>query len=241
MAQGSGKVALVNDTTPLPGTGCPAPASVVDFVGYGSANCFEGTAAPSPADPSESVTRPGAACVDTNDNSADFVAAQVFAPGNPGNSSSPTYVCRSGPTRNETGDQQELDFCNVQFPTSISTAPGTMQTVFGRVFEAGVTQGAGQGPGISAELGYGPRDTNPEHENGGWIFVAATYNAGFVDPSDDEYEATFNAPATGSYSYVYRMSQDGGTSWTYCDLNGAGSNAGLVFETPQLPLMTVAP
>src|SRR3954447_8508953 len=37
MAAGAGKVALVNSTAPLTGTGCPIAASVVDFVGYGPA------------------------------------------------------------------------------------------------------------------------------------------------------------------------------------------------------------
>ncbi|MCI0663334.1 MAG: lamin tail domain-containing protein, partial [Acidobacteria bacterium] len=42
MAAGMGKVALVSTTTPVTGSGCPFGASVVDFIGYGSANCFEG-------------------------------------------------------------------------------------------------------------------------------------------------------------------------------------------------------
>src|SRR5438094_7818662 len=43
MSATSGKVALVNTTTLLAGSGCPFAATVVDFVGYGStATCFEG-------------------------------------------------------------------------------------------------------------------------------------------------------------------------------------------------------
>ena len=45
MSATAGKVALVNSAAALTG-GCPIPTSqVVDFVGYGTANCFEGTAA----------------------------------------------------------------------------------------------------------------------------------------------------------------------------------------------------
>ena len=48
MAAGSGKVALVRNTTALTGT-CPNDPNIVDLVGYGStANCFRGTA-PAPA------------------------------------------------------------------------------------------------------------------------------------------------------------------------------------------------
>jgi predicted extracellular nuclease len=46
----AGKVALVSSTTVLSGT-CPIPgdATVVDFVGYGSANCSESAPAPAPS------------------------------------------------------------------------------------------------------------------------------------------------------------------------------------------------
>ena len=30
-----------------------------------------------------------------------------------------------------------------------------------------------------------------------------------------------------------------GLAWTYCDINGGGSNVGLVFETSQLGVMTI--
>jgi DNA/RNA endonuclease G (NUC1) len=75
MSGTAGKVALVNSTTALSGTGCPTmPSSVVDYVGYGtSANCYEGTG-PTPA-PSNTmaVFRTNDGATDTNDNSADFV------------------------------------------------------------------------------------------------------------------------------------------------------------------------
>ncbi|HEX3560454.1 MAG TPA: lamin tail domain-containing protein, partial [Pyrinomonadaceae bacterium] len=44
MSGTAGKVALVNSTTALTGSGCPFGASVVDFVGFGTGtNCFEGS------------------------------------------------------------------------------------------------------------------------------------------------------------------------------------------------------
>ncbi len=72
MAATAGKVALVNGGGALTGA-CPlAAAVVVDFVGFGGANCFEGagpTAAPSNT---LAVLRNGDGSVDTNDNAADF-------------------------------------------------------------------------------------------------------------------------------------------------------------------------
>ncbi|MCX7976908.1 MAG: lamin tail domain-containing protein, partial [Bellilinea sp.] len=42
----SGKVALVNASTPLSGA-CPPDTTIIDLIGYGSANCYEGESAPS--------------------------------------------------------------------------------------------------------------------------------------------------------------------------------------------------
>ncbi len=69
----NGKVALVSSTTALSGT-CPTGGTIVDFVGYGTANCSETTAAPA-ASTTTAVTRGAAGCTDTGSNSADFTAA----------------------------------------------------------------------------------------------------------------------------------------------------------------------
>ncbi|QDQ29222.1 nuclease [Chitinimonas arctica] len=68
----AGKVALVNNDTPLPcGSSCALTANVVDFVGFGSANNAEGGAAPAPSN-TLSVLRGAVGCSDSNSNSADF-------------------------------------------------------------------------------------------------------------------------------------------------------------------------
>jgi hypothetical protein len=91
----NGKVALVNNTTPLvsSGAGCPTTASaVIDFVGYGSANC--GETAPTPGlTVTDAIFRNNNGCTDTNNNLADFSLAPVA----PRNSSSPVSVC-GGPS-----------------------------------------------------------------------------------------------------------------------------------------------
>jgi hypothetical protein len=66
----SGKVALVNNLTLLSGT-CPTSASIIDFVGYGSANCFEGSAAGALANTTAAV-RKSNGCTETDNNLADF-------------------------------------------------------------------------------------------------------------------------------------------------------------------------
>ena len=78
----AGKVALVNNTVALSGSGCPFNASVVDFIGYGGANCSEGGGAAPALTNTTAALRARGGCRDTNNNSVDF---SVSSP-NPRNS-----------------------------------------------------------------------------------------------------------------------------------------------------------
>ncbi|HYP40410.1 MAG TPA: S-layer homology domain-containing protein [Chloroflexia bacterium] len=92
MGATSGKVALVNNTTPLTcGTGCLPNANIIDFVGYGAtANSFEGSGpAPAPGN-NASDLRAGGGCIDADNNSTDFT---VITPPTPRNSASPFNPC----------------------------------------------------------------------------------------------------------------------------------------------------
>jgi hypothetical protein len=73
MASGSGKVALVAGPAALSGP-CPL-ASALDFVGYGSANCFEGTGPAPTLDNESAAVRADLGLTDTDDNAADFLRA----------------------------------------------------------------------------------------------------------------------------------------------------------------------
>jgi hypothetical protein len=229
------KIALVSSATAVSGA-CPSSPTIVDLVGYGtnSAVCAEGTATPALTATTAAI-RNGAGCVDTNNNAADFTVATPT----PRNSASPAVVCfqPTGPVQNETGSPLEVDFCNLQFPTSLNLTTGLPSaTVYAQVYQDGVTPGAGAGANIVAQIGYGPPSVNPQYQSG-WTWVATTYNTDVGN--NDEYEASLTIPTAGSYRYTSRVSIDNGTTWTYCDVNGAGSNAGLSFETTQLPIATV--
>ncbi len=91
MGAGASKIALVNNATALTGA-CPL-TSAVDFVGIGTANCFEGTAGTPASSNTLAVLRKNDGCTDTNANSADFTAV---APA-PRNSSSATRTCVTAP------------------------------------------------------------------------------------------------------------------------------------------------
>jgi predicted extracellular nuclease len=89
MSATGAKVALVNSTTALTGSGCPFSATVVDFVGYDGANCAETMATPALTN-STAAIRKNAGCTETDSNVADF---DTGAAPTPRNTSSPLHFC----------------------------------------------------------------------------------------------------------------------------------------------------
>jgi predicted extracellular nuclease len=65
----AGKVALVRNSTALSGS-CPSSTDIVDFVGYSTADCFEGTVAAALTNTTALIRASGGA--DTDNNAADF-------------------------------------------------------------------------------------------------------------------------------------------------------------------------
>jgi hypothetical protein len=139
---------------------------------------------------------------------------------------------------NESGNELEADFCSVHHPTELVVAAGVeSDLVFGRLFEEGLTNELDTaGISVRAELGFGPRDRNPQWETG-WTFVAAHFEGQEAD--HHVYSTRITPPHPGLYGYVYRFSLDYGASWTYCDASGSGSGEALSFETPRIPVLTV--
>lgn len=88
LAATAGKVALVKNSTTLSGN-CPTSSALADFVGYGGADCFEGTHATAPPGNTTAAVRKDEGCADSNDNGSDFSNA---AP-SPRNSASPAHAC----------------------------------------------------------------------------------------------------------------------------------------------------
>jgi len=238
IAQASGKVALVSDTTTLSGA-CPISSAIVDIVGYGGSNCAEGTPTPV-ATATTGVHRLAAGCLDTGDNLASMI---VTAP-RPHNSSSPSAFCGC-PEDVEAAALTAVDYCVIQFPGSISVDHGVaLPEIYGRVFEEGLTDtSVGQAPGIIAQLGLGPVASDPRAAST-WVFFDTAFNV--ESGNDDEYVARVPTPTTvpptlASFAYAYRMSLDGGATWTFCDLDGAGSDPGLGFDVGRLGRLDIGP
>jgi predicted extracellular nuclease len=84
----TGKVALVSDGSLLNGA-APTNATIVDVVGYGTANFYEGSAGTPALTNSTAALRAAAGCTDTNSNSSDFTTGTPV----PRNTSSPLHAC----------------------------------------------------------------------------------------------------------------------------------------------------
>jgi hypothetical protein len=95
LAVNAGKVALVRNTTVLSGF-CPAAPDLVDFVGYGNANCTEGGVPMPELGRATSALRNDAGCTDTDRNGADF---QLGAP-DPRNQTVEPISCQQAPAPN---------------------------------------------------------------------------------------------------------------------------------------------
>ncbi len=134
MSGTAGKVVLVNSTTGLACNGgstpCSAPqlALILDLVGYGSANFFEGTAAPALSNTTAGL-RQNSGCTDTGVNGSDFIAG---AP-SPRNTASPFGSCLASPT-NPTGAGNAAPATVLVGQTSrltVTVTPGTNPTSTG--------------------------------------------------------------------------------------------------------------
>src|SRR5580765_4901817 len=88
MSANNGKVALVSSTTALSGS-CPT-GGVLDFLGYGTANCFEGAGAGPALVNTTAAVRNASGCADTDNNATDFASGAV----NPHNSASSAVSCQ---------------------------------------------------------------------------------------------------------------------------------------------------
>lgn len=140
--------------------------------------------------------------------------------------------------RNETDVPAEADYAVLYLPSSFIVTNGLdlSPTIYGRIFEAGVTPAGGGDVSILAELGWGADGSDPRVTAWTWSTASFTTQVG----NDDEYAATFTTPATaGTYDYTFRFSVDSGASWTLADLDGTGSNAGLTLSTANFGSFTV--
>lgn len=134
LSASNGKLALVNSTDQLPAETCPSDASIVDLVGYGSANCFEGIATPELSSTTAAI-RKNEGCTDSDNNSNDFTVTDPA----PRNTSSPFNTCDTA---------AELNASGAAAPSMVAPEETTLLTI--RVFPA--TDPASTGITVSGDL-----------------------------------------------------------------------------------------
>ena len=118
MSATNGKVALVNNSTALVGN-LPTDASLVDLIGYGTANGFEGSAAAPALSITTAAFRAGNGCTDTDQNATDFATAAPL----PRNSATATNVCSGG------GGDTVLSASAAANPNPVTAGATTLLTV----------------------------------------------------------------------------------------------------------------
>ncbi|MEW6650351.1 MAG: ExeM/NucH family extracellular endonuclease [Chloroflexota bacterium] len=94
MSATSGKVALVASLTPLSGN-CPSSSSFVDLLGYGAANCAEGSPAATLSN-TTAAKRENNGCTESDNNAADFSPADPTTPPQPRNRAVAATLCNPG-------------------------------------------------------------------------------------------------------------------------------------------------
>jgi fibronectin type 3 domain-containing protein len=137
------------------------------------------------------------------------------------------YVVRAlDSTGNESGPSAEVSalphltigWANLQWPPAMThtvSAVNRTDTAYGQVWIDGATSQPGPTPSLRAQLGFGPTRSTP---SASWTWVDAAFN---VDAgNNDEFKASMQPEAVGSYDYVYRYTTTDGRDWVYADLNG---------------------
>ena len=120
------------------------------------------------------------------------------------------------------------DYANLQFPSTLTFVQGGSGTVYGQVYEAGLTNVepgyTGQAAGITAWVGVSPEGSNTNPNT--WTeadWTPATWNSLATISNNDEYQATIGATlAPGIYYYATRFRLNAG-GYVYGGIDGSGN------------------
>jgi len=157
------------------------------------------------------------------------------------------YVVRAvDSVGNESADSSEasavpfyrIGWANLQWPPTLNytvSARNSTDTVYGQVFIDGVTSQAGATPGLTAQLGYGPQESDPRTWDS-WVAMEFNVDAG----NNDEYQGELHPSLPGTYSYFTRYSTNAGEQWVYGDLDGLESGS-FADQTDRPGTLTVQP
>jgi len=116
-----------------------------------------------------------------------------------------------------------IGWANLQWPPTMTHTISVINrtdTAYGQVWIDGATNLPGPTPGLMAQLGFGPADSDPTG-NPAWTWVEAQFNTDVGN--NDEYQASMLPESVGSFDYAFRYSTTNGVDWVYADLDGIGN------------------
>lgn len=149
-----------------------------------------------------------------------------------------TYGNESGYSNEASGiPHLNIGWANLQWPPTITDTISTTNrtpNIYGQVWIDGVTSQPGPTPSLTAQVGFGPSNSDP-NGNPNWTWVTAAFNTDAGN--NDEFVGSLLPTATGTYDYAYRYSTTGGRDWVYADLDGIGNG----YSPSQAGKMTVDP
>jgi len=119
------------------------------------------------------------------------------------------------------GDKTGVNNAKINSPTSFTMdSYQSTPAVTGSIFIAGSTGTSGPATQVSAQFGYGFRDTNP-YDDKSWIWSDVTYSG-----SNDIYDFFTSSPIflsiAGEFDYAFRF-KNGESVWIYADINGSSN------------------
>lgn len=127
-----------------------------------------------------------------------------------------------------------VDYCNIQSPFTGNITEGINFDIYAQVYEDGITNPAGQGAGITAQIGYSTTNGAPDNS---WTWLPATYNTDGTgaNANNDEYKTTFSGLAPGIYYYASRFKKSGSSVYKYGGIGGVWNNdSGVLTVNPDL-------
>lgn len=115
-----------------------------------------------------------------------------------------------------------IDWANTQWPGTSNICDGQSVTIYGQVFEAGITEATGQGAGITVQYGLSTTNTNPSTWPASAWTTASFNTLASGNPNNDEYMGTLTNLSPGTYYYAFSYTYNGCTVYGGYSTTGGG-------------------